>query len=109
MGHSRVPDPPDKMTGWIAAPPPLFGLFISPGLTESWLIYLYERFSGVATHLAPQPELFLHHPIGKAEQHRLPRGVVRVARPARHDKNVVLLPAKHRVADPGFALALDAD
>src|SRR6266581_6786914 len=35
--------------------------------------------------------------------------MVRVRHPTRHDKDVARLPAEYGVADPGLALALDAD
>src|SRR6266702_6097291 len=61
----------------------------------------------VAAGLAPQTELFLHDAVGEAEQHRLARRAMGMGHPARHDKDVVRLPGKDRVADPGFAVALD--
>src|SRR5260370_18541357 len=43
--------------------------------------------SRVAAGLAPQAELFLHDPVGKAEQHRFLRHPVGMRHPARHDKD----------------------
>src|SRR6266571_6170509 len=63
----------------------------------------------VAAGLAPQTELFLHDAVGEAEQHRLARRAVGMRHPARHDKDVMRLPGKDRVADAGFAVSFDRD
>src|SRR5229473_8409049 len=63
----------------------------------------------VPARLAPEAELFLYDPVGEAEQHRFARGAVGMNHPARHDKDVMRLPGEYRVADPGFAVALDRD
>src|SRR6516165_5523239 len=63
--------------------------------------------SSVAALLAPQAELLLNGPIRIAEQHGFALGMVAHRDPARHDKDVVRLPAEHLIADPGLALTLD--
>src|SRR5437762_1679338 len=65
--------------------------------------------SGVAALLAPQAELLLHRAIRIAEQHRFGLGMMAHRHPARHDKDVVLLPGEDLVADPAFARPLDRD
>src|SRR5216683_6397730 len=54
--------------------------------------------------LAPQAELVVHRPVGKAEEDGVLLGAMAVRRPARHDEDVALLPGEALVADPRLAL-----
>src|SRR5579875_3229117 len=65
--------------------------------------------SGIAALLPPQAELFLHRPVGIAEQYRFRFGLMADRNPARHDKDIVLLPAEDLAADAAFARPLDDD
>src|SRR5688500_12327506 len=71
--------------------------------------FVFAGASRVAAGLAPEAQLFLHHPVGEAEQHRFAVGAVSVGRPARHDEDVVRLPGEDLVADAAFAGAFDDD
>src|SRR5712691_11967305 len=85
---------------------------MDPGLRRDDNVIITEQFRitlRVAARFAPQAELFLDDPVGEAEQHRFARRAVGMRHPARHDKDVMRLPGKDRVADPGFAVSLDCD
>src|SRR5262252_11053620 len=59
--------------------------------------------------LAPDAERLLRGPVGDRKQHRLLRGVVRIALPRRHHEHVLRAPFERLAVDGRRSLPFDAD
>src|SRR5262249_46461883 len=89
-----------------ASPAPQASLSGSATWLSSLALASYPA-SGIGAILAEEIELFLHRPIGEAEEHGFLLALVANPAPARRDEDVAWTPFEHRVAHAGAAFAFD--